>query len=85
MQASHHSFLLAMIVCVCNRVSDRDIKRLAAAGCDSFDELQMSTGVATCCGCCETCARETLAAACADEATKHAARVIPLVAAALPA
>lgn len=68
-----------MIVCVCNRVSDRDIKRLAAAGCDSFEALQMETGVATCCGRCESCARETLAAACAEEATRQAARIIPLV------
>ncbi len=67
-----------MIVCVCNRVSDRDIKRLAAAGCDSFEALQMETGAATCCGRCESCARETLAAACAEEATRQAARVIPL-------
>ena len=68
-----------MIVCVCKRVSDRDIKRLAAAGCDSFEELQMATGAATCCGRCESCARETLAAACAEEATRQAARIIPLV------
>jgi len=68
-----------MIVCVCKRVSDRDIKRLAMSGCDSFEELQTKTGTATCCGRCETCARETLAAACAQEATQQAARAIPLV------
>lgn len=70
-----------MIVCVCNRVSDKDIKRLATQGCDSFEALQFETGAATCCGQCESCARETLASACADEATRHAARHIPLVAA----
>ena len=48
-----------MIVCVCNRVSDRDIRRHAEGGCTSFDELQMATGVATCCGQCESCARDT--------------------------
>lgn len=47
-----------MIVCVCNRISDREINRHVQQGCMSFDELQMDTGVATCCGCCETCARE---------------------------
>lgn len=67
-----------MIVCVCNRVSDRDIKRAAATGCDSFEDLQMETGVSTCCGCCESCAREVLAAACAEEATRQAARIIPI-------
>jgi bacterioferritin-associated ferredoxin len=47
-----------MIVCVCNRISDREINRRVQQGCTSFDELQMDTGVATCCGCCESCARE---------------------------
>lgn len=45
-----------MIVCVCNRISHRDIERLAPS-CESFDELQMSTGVATCCGRCTDCAQ----------------------------
>jgi bacterioferritin-associated ferredoxin len=52
-----------MIVCVCNRVSDRDIRRLAQDGCPNFDELQMATGVATCCGQCEGCARDTFSQA----------------------
>jgi len=47
-----------MIVCVCHRVSDRDIQRQARAGCTSFEELQLETGVSTCCGCCESCARD---------------------------
>ncbi len=46
-----------MIVCVCRRVSDHEIKRQAQAGCNTFDELQMETGVSTCCGCCTDCAR----------------------------
>ena len=50
-----------MIVCVCNRVSDREITRRAQQGCSSFDELQMATGVATCCGRCEDCARAVFA------------------------
>ncbi len=57
-----------MIVCVCNRVSDRDIRRHAEGGCTSFDELQMATGVATCCGQCESCARDTFAQAAQPEA-----------------
>ena len=46
-----------MIVCVCNRVSDREITRQAHAGM-SFDDIQLELGVATCCGRCEGCARE---------------------------
>lgn len=48
-----------MIVCVCHRVSDRDIAREARAGCASFDELQDSLRVGTACGACLECARET--------------------------
>lgn len=46
-----------MIVCVCNRISDREIVRNAHAGM-SFDDIQLELGVATCCGRCESCARE---------------------------
>lgn len=49
-----------MIVCVCNRVSDREIVRHARAGL-SFDDIQLELGVATCCGRCEGCAREMVA------------------------
>lgn len=48
-----------MIVCVCHRVSDRDIARAARDGCPSFDELQFELSVATACGKCHDCARET--------------------------
>ena len=49
-----------MIVCVCRRVSDRDIARHARAGM-SFDDIQFELGVATQCGQCETCARDVVA------------------------
>jgi len=48
-----------MIICVCHRVSDRDIARVAREGCASFDELQFALGVATRCGKCHDCARNT--------------------------
>ena len=49
-----------MIVCVCNRVSDREIARHVRAGMD-FDDIQFELGVATQCGQCECCAREVVA------------------------
>jgi bacterioferritin-associated ferredoxin len=49
-----------MIVCVCRRVSDREIARHARAGMD-FDDIQFELGVATQCGQCENCAREVVA------------------------
>ena len=56
-----------MIVCVCHRISDREIARHARAGL-SFDEIQMELGVATQCGCCEQTARE-VAAQCSASST----------------
>ncbi|WP_213956375.1 MULTISPECIES: bacterioferritin-associated ferredoxin [unclassified Variovorax] len=49
-----------MIVCVCRRVSDREIARHARAGM-TFDEVQFELGVATQCGQCEGCARDLVA------------------------
>jgi bacterioferritin-associated ferredoxin len=46
-----------MIICVCHRVSDREIARCAHAGW-SFDDVQLELGVATQCGQCEGCARD---------------------------
>ena len=50
-----------MIICVCHRVSDRDIARQAAAGCASFEALQDDLRVGTACGACLDCAREAFA------------------------
>lgn len=52
-----------MIVCVCNRVSDRDIVRHVQSGMD-FSDIQLELGVATQCGQCEGCARELVAQCC---------------------
>ncbi|MFT4265813.1 MAG: (2Fe-2S)-binding protein [Xenophilus sp.] len=49
-----------MIVCICRRVTDREIARHARAGM-TFDEVQSELGVATQCGRCEDCARDVMA------------------------
>lgn len=60
-----------MIVCVCRRVSDREIARHARAGM-SFDDIQFELGVATQCGQCEGCAREVHSqCACSGAAALH--------------
>jgi bacterioferritin-associated ferredoxin len=51
-----------MIVCVCHRVSDRDIAHAANHGCASYDELQDQLRVGTACGACGDCARQTFEA-----------------------
>jgi bacterioferritin-associated ferredoxin len=55
--SSNEVLEVIMIVCVCRRVSDREIARYARAGM-SFDDIQFELGVATQCGQCESCARE---------------------------
>jgi bacterioferritin-associated ferredoxin len=52
-----------VIVCVCHRVSDRDIEHEVRHGCDSFEALQEELHVGTGCGCCLECARDTFDAA----------------------
>ncbi|MBV8037105.1 (2Fe-2S)-binding protein [Roseateles sp.] len=47
-----------MIVCVCHRVSDRDIAIAASSGCPSFEALQDDLRVATACGACRDSACE---------------------------
>ena len=49
-----------MIVCVCRRISDREIARHARAGM-GFEDIQFELGVATQCGQCEGCARDVVA------------------------
>ena len=52
-----------MIVCLCRRISDRDIRRSVQDGVADFEALQDETGVASHCGCCHDCAREVFDAA----------------------
>ncbi len=49
-----------MIVCVCNNISDREIRQAVDLGLTSMEELSRDLGVGTCCGNCVTCAREVL-------------------------
>lgn len=53
-----------MIVCICRRVSDRDIEREVRSGCQSFDALQDELQVGTACGACKDCARKTFETHC---------------------
>ncbi|MBI3153771.1 MAG: (2Fe-2S)-binding protein [Burkholderiales bacterium] len=52
-----------MIVCLCHRVSDRDIQREVGSGTRCFEQLQGDTRVASSCGKCLDCALEVFDAA----------------------
>ncbi len=47
-----------MIVCLCHRVSDRDIRAAVDEGVRCFEQLQDETRVASSCGCCMECAQQ---------------------------
>ena len=49
-----------MIVCVCRRVSDHQIRQAVADGAVSLECLQFDLGVATQCGRCADCASKIL-------------------------
>ncbi len=49
-----------MIVCVCNNISDREIRQAAELGIASIAELRQELGVGTMCGKCVSYAREVL-------------------------
>ena len=54
-----------MIVCLCNRVSDRDIHHAVhVQGIRNFEVLKDQTRAASCCGCCHDCARDVFEQAC---------------------
>jgi bacterioferritin-associated ferredoxin len=47
-------------VCICNAVTDREIRQCADLGVDTLDQLRECLGVASCCGRCEGTARAVL-------------------------
>ena len=49
-----------MYVCICNSVTDRQIRKAAARGVRTVEQLGEELKVATCCGRCRDCARGIL-------------------------
>ncbi|MGB0662942.1 MAG: (2Fe-2S)-binding protein [Pontibacterium sp.] len=49
-----------MYVCVCNAVTDKQIRAAVDEGVDTFEALQSELDVATCCGRCKDCACQVL-------------------------
>ncbi|KAB7623037.1 bacterioferritin-associated ferredoxin [Alkalilimnicola sp. S0819] len=49
-----------MYVCICNAVTDKQIRRAVADGAQSMRELRKQLGVCSDCGKCGPCAREIL-------------------------
>lgn len=49
-----------MYVCVCNAVTDHEIRGAVKLGVRTLEDLSATLGVATCCRRCTDCARQVL-------------------------
>lgn len=49
-----------MFVCVCNGVTDSQIRKACVDGAKSIECLQEQLSVATCCGRCKDCAKKLI-------------------------
>lgn len=47
-----------MIVCVCNAISDSEIREWIELGGGDLEQLEADLGLGTCCGQCRDCARQ---------------------------
>ena len=50
-----------MYVCICNAITERQVRECASQGACSVQELESSLGVGAGCGRCRDCAAEILA------------------------
>lgn len=44
--------MVLMYICICNAITERQVKEAVAQGATSLSDLQSQVGVATCCGAC---------------------------------
>lgn len=68
-----------MYVCVCNAVTERQIRAAAREGATGLRDLSAQLGVASCCGCCAKLASEVLEQALEEhQAAAYAKQAEPL-------
>ena len=52
-----------MFVCICNQVTDNQIRQAVAEGATSLNALSNELKVGTCCGKCKSCAKNIMRSA----------------------
>lgn len=69
-----------MFVCVCNAITEAQVRESVAAGADTLEALQLETGLGSCCGTCTDVASSYLPGACAKASSACAAahRTVPV-------
>ena len=61
-----------MYVCICNAVTDRQIKTAVQEGHETFEKIQQQLDVGTCCGKCEPHTKEVIPEAQKDKRQNRA-------------
>lgn len=52
--------IILMFICICNAITEKQVKAAVAAGAHTLRQLQAELGVASCCGCCAETATDYL-------------------------
>lgn len=68
-----------MYVCLCQGITEREIRNEVRAGACCMRDLQKRLGVAQCCGRCGPCARDVLADSLREAEREAAPATMPLV------
>ncbi len=66
-----------MYVCICNAITETELRASMDNGARTLEDLQLDTGVAGCCGTCADAAEALLATHCPGHAACHAALASP--------
>lgn len=53
-------YTASMIVCICNRITEGDVRKAARAGCPTPEQAYACLGCEVQCGCCLDYAREII-------------------------
>src|SRR5690606_24960279 len=61
-----------MYVCVCNAITETEVRESVANGAHTLEALQLETGLASCCGTCAEVASSYLPSHCPGPAACHA-------------
>jgi len=70
--------IVRMYICVCNAITERQVRACVAAGARTLGDLQFELGVASCCGCCAQTAQEYLPGGARADHAALGERVIPI-------
>ena len=68
-----------MYICVCNAITERQVRASVDAGATSLSDLQFELGVATCCGCCAATAAEYLPGGRCSSAVSYTHLTLPTI------